>query len=302
MARHSSPSERAKHDAVGPIAGSQPRSRVVLRRFARNRLAVGGALFLVALMLAALFAPFLTPYEPLRTDPLNAFAPPSSAHPLGTDEVGRDVLTRLIYGSRTSLGVGFLVMLIGVVLGTLLGSLSGYFQGTVDMIIMRFTDAVMAIPLFFLLLSILAIFGTSPQAVIVVLGLTSWMGVARVVRSEFIKWRRSAFVEAAHALGAPTLRVIGTHILPQAFPTIIVAATLAVAVAILNESALSYLGLGIQPPQPTWGNMLMNAQQYVWTSPNLALYPGVVILLTVLSYNFVGDGLRDALDPTISRV
>lgn len=273
----------------------------VLRRFVRNRLAVAAAAFLVLLVLAAVFAPLLTPYDPLETDPIDAFADPSPAHPLGTDEVGRDVFTRLLFGARMSLSVGFLVMAIGVVTGTLLGALSGYFRGWVDATIMRFTDAVMAIPLFFLLLAVLTLFGTSPEAVILVLGLTSWMGVARVVRSEFIRWREVAFVEAAHALGAPTLRVVRAHILPQAFSSIIVAATLAVGIAILNESALSFLGLGIQPPQPTWGNMLMNAQNYVWTSPRLAFYPGLVILLTVLSYNFVGDGLRDALDPKADR-
>ncbi|HEX7004330.1 MAG TPA: ABC transporter permease [Trueperaceae bacterium] len=274
------------------------RSGKALRRFLANPLSVAGACYLLLLIAVALLAPFLTPYDPITTDPINAFAPPSSEHWLGTDEVGRDVLTRLIFGARTSLAVGFLVMVLGVVTGTILGSLSGYYRGWVDSVIMRFTDAVMAIPLFFLLLSVLALFGTSPQAVIVVLGLTSWMGVARVVRSEFIRWREATFVEAASALGARARRIMLIHVLPQAIPSIIVAATLAVGIAILNESALSFLGLGIQPPQPTWGNMLMNSQQYIWTSPQLALYPGIVILLSVLSFNFVGDGLRDALDPT----
>lgn len=286
----------AERVATGSRRRDGPLGQFV-RRFARNRLATSAAIFLTVLYAAALAAPWLTPFDPLQTNALNAFAPPSREHLLGTDEVGRDVLTRLLYGARMSLLVGFLVMAIAVVTGTVLGAASGFFRGWVDATIMRFTDAVMAIPLFFLLLSVLTLFGTSAAAVIVVLGLTSWMGVARVVRSEFIRWREATFVEAAYALGAARARVALLHVLPQAVSSIIVAATLAVGVAILNESALSFLGLGIQPPQPTWGNMLMRAQQYVWTSPLLALYPGTVILLTVLSYNFVGDGLRDAFDP-----
>lgn len=277
--------------------GPGPR-RKALGRFLASPLSVGGAIFLLLLVLAAILAPFLTSYDPITTDPRNALALPSREHLLGTDEVGRDVLTRLIFGARTSLIVGFLVMVLGVLTGTALGALSGYYRGWIDSAVMRFTDAVMAIPQFFLLLSVLALFGTSTQAVILVLGLTSWTGVARVVRSEFIRWREATFVEAASALGAQPSRIMLTHVLPQAVPSIIVAATLAVGIAILNESALSFLGLGIQPPQPTWGNMLMNSQQYIWTSPQLALYPGIVILLSVLSFNYVGDGLRDALDPT----
>jgi len=272
-----------------------------LRRFMRNRLAVAAVGVLVIIHGVVVLAPYVTPYEPNRVDPANAFAPPGPDHLLGTDEFGRDLYTRLVYGGRVSLTVGIAAMVIAVTVGTLLGALSGYFGGFVDTVIMRFTDALMAIPPFFLLLTILAFFGGTAASIVVVIGLTSWMAVARVVRSEFIRWREALFIEAAHALGASPGRIILRGILPQAFSSIIVSATLGIAFAILIESAVSFLGLGIQPPTPSWGNMLMNAQQYMWTAPKLAVYPGLIILVTVLCYNFVGDGLRDAIDPYLKE-
>lgn len=271
--------------------------RHIVRRFLRNRLAVAGAAFLVVVHGVALLAPWIIPADPLAVEPAAALQGPTREHPLGTDEFGRDVLSRLAYGGRVSLAVGLLSMVIALAFGTVVGAVSGWFGGAVDAALMRFTDAMMAIPPFFLLLATLAVLGGTPTAVVLVIGLTSWMSVARVVRSEYLRWREEAFVESARALGAADARIVAGHILPQAMPSVIVSATLGVAFAILTESAVSFLGFGIAPPTPTWGNMLMNAQQYVWTSPMLAVYPGAMILLTVLSYNFVGDGLRDALDP-----
>jgi peptide/nickel transport system permease protein len=242
------------------------------RTFARNKLAIASLVFLIVVHLAALLAPFITPYQPQRTAPTNALQPPSPAHILGTDEVGRDVFTRLLYGGRVSLLVGIAAVAVSVVVGTLAGALSGFFRGWVDSVLMRFTDAMLVIPTFFLLLLVLTIFGGSLLTIILVIGLTSWMTIARLVRGEILRFNDAEFV---------------------------VAATLGVAYAILTESALSYLGLGVQPPTATWGNMLQNAQQNMFNAPLLSVYPGILISLTVLAYSFFGDGLRDALDPKL---
>lgn len=286
--------------ACAPEPGYSP-IRSFWLRFSRNRLAIAGLVFLVVIHFLAAAAPLVTAYAPEKIDPINSLAPPSLKHPLGTDEFGRDVWSRVIYGSRISLMVGLLSVGISVVIGTLLGSVSGYFGGLADDVIMRCTDAMMSMPTFFLLLAILAIFGGDALSVILVIGLTSWMSSARIVRSEFLRYRHETFVSAARAVGAGDGRILLRHVLPQAIPSIIVSATLGVAFAILVESAISFLGLGIQPPTPTWGNMLMSAQMYIWTAPRMAIYPGMMILLTVLSYNVFGDGLRDALDPRLKR-
>jgi peptide/nickel transport system permease protein len=190
-------------------------------------------------------------------------------------------------------------MAISVSVGVAVGALAGYFGRWEDITLMRFTDAMMALPTLFVILAALTVFGGGPITVTIVIGLTAWMTVARVVRGEFLRWRVTEFVDAARAIGARDGRIMARHILPQVVPSIIVAATLNVAFAILTESAISYLGLGIRPPLPSWGNMLQNAQIYIWSAPSLAVYPGVLILVTVLAYNFLGDGLRDALDPRL---
>jgi len=187
------------------------------------------------------------------------------------------------------------------VLGCVVGAVSGYFRGWSENLLMRITDALMALPTFFLLLIVLAIFGGGAVTLTIVIGLTSWMGVARLVRGELLRWREREFVEAARAVGASDRRIIVFHLLPQAVPSIIVASTLGVAAAILSEAAMSYLGLGIAPPAASWGSLLMNAQNYLHTAPRLAIFPGLMILLTVLAYNSLGDGLRDALDPEMPR-
>lgn len=258
--------------------------------------------YLVAVHLLALVAPYAFSLDPYSTDPMSALQPPRRAHLLGTDEVGRDTLARLVYGARVSLLVGLLSMGVAIVTGSLVGAAAGYFGGVLDAWLMRFTDAMMALPTFFLILAVVAVFGGGPVIVMLVIGLTSWMQVARIVRGEYLRWRVAEFVQAARAIGAGDAQIIRRHIFPQVLPSIIVTATLGVAFAILTESALSYLGLGIQPPIPSWGNMLQNAQQYLWSAPLLAAYPGLMILFTVLSYNFLGDGLRDALDPSLRNV
>lgn len=267
------------------------------RRFLRNRTAVLSAVFLLAMYLVAALASVIAPYNPNDGDILNINARPSHEHLLGTDESGRDVLSRVIYGSRASMTVGLVAVLISVTIGSLVGGLSGFFGGWIETVLMRFTDGMLAIPYFFLVLIVVAVFGSSFRNLIIVIGISSWMVVARIVRSEVLRCRRLDFVLAAEAIGARKPRILFRHILPHAVPSIIVAATLGVAGAILLESALSYLGLGIRPPQASWGNMLSNSQAYLWTNPVLPIYPGVLIFATVLAYNFLGDALRDALDP-----
>jgi len=266
------------------------------RRFARNRLAVACAAFLALFIAVVGAAPLVSPYQPNVGNLVEALDPPSAAHPLGVDGNGRDLMTRLLYGGRVSLVVGILSMLLSLALGVVVGALSGYYGGAVDTILMRFTEAMLSLPTFFLVLAILAFLpggGTIP----LVIGVTSWMPIARLVRSEFLRWKAIEFVEAARTIGAGDARIIVQHVMPQAMGAIVVAATLGVAHAILTESAISYLGLGIQPPTPTWGNMLLEAQLYAFDRPMLAVYPGLMVLVTVVCFNAIGDGLRDAFDP-----
>jgi len=275
--------------------------RRAARRFARNRLSVVGLGVLLAIHLAAWLGPVVVAQSPYAVDPLHTLEPPNPAHPLGTDENGRDVLARLLYGARISLTVGVVAVLLTIAIGTAVGAVSGYFGGPADAALMRLTDGFLALPTFFLLLVILAVFGGSISSVIVVIGITSWMNLARLVRAEFLRWKAQDFVEAARALGVRDRAIIWRHLLPHTVPSIVVTAVLGVAFAILTESAISYLGLGIQLPVPSWGNMLSNAQNYLMTAPWLAVYPGVMIFLVVLAYNFLGNGLRDALDPQRQR-
>ena len=271
-------------------------------RFRRNRLALAALGFLTVIHLVALAANTLAPHDPAALDLLNQFAPPSRTNPLGTDESGRDVLSRLLVGSRASLAVGLLAMLFSVTMGGVVGSLAGFYGGSTDGLLMRLTDGMLIIPTFFLALLVLAVFGSSFANVVLVIGATGWMVVSRVVRAEVLRTIPQEFVAAARALGASDMRILIRHVMPQTAASVIVAATLGVAYAILTESALSYLGLGVQPPTPTWGNMLSGAQQYVWSKPYLAVTPGVLIMLCVLSYNVIGDALRDAFDPRAGRV
>ena len=270
------------------------------RNFLKNRLAVFALLFLILIHVAGYLAPWIAPYPYERIDLTHTLAPPGAKHLLGTDESGRDVASRLIYGARISLSVGIVAMTISLTLGTLLGAVAGFVGKWVDSLIMRFTDAMLCIPLFFFMLTYLALMGSSMTNIVISIALSSWMPAARVVRGEVLSQKNLDFVTAARALGMPRWRILFSHVLPQSIPSIIVAGTLCVAYAILIESALSYLGLGVQPPVPSWGNMLSNGRGYLWSSPSLAFYPGVMIFMTVLAYNFMGDGFRDILDPSRS--
>lgn len=271
------------------------------RAFKRNKLALIGLIVLVVVHALAFAAPWIAPYEPQKVNPINSLASPSADHLLGTDGYGRDVFSRLLYGGRISLTVGLTAVIVSLVVGSVVGALSGFFGGWTDTVLMRFTDAMLSIPTFFLLLLVLTIFGGGLGVMILVIGFTSWMNIARVVRGEILRFRDADFVLAARSLGATPARTLIAHVMPHASSAMIVAATVGVAYAILVESSLSYLGLGIQPPTATWGNMLWDAQTYLFLSPWMSVYPGVMIFVTVLAYNFLGDGLRDALDPHLAK-
>jgi peptide/nickel transport system permease protein len=283
------------------IVGHVGQRRRQWRAFSRNKLAVASLIILVLVHSTALLAPWLTGYHPAKVSPRDSLQGPSWDHLLGTDNFGRDVFTRLVYGGRVSLMVGLAAVAVSMVVGTLIGALSGYFSGWPDAVLMRFTDAMLAVPVFFLLLLVLTIFGGATTTIVLVIGLTSWMSIARLVRGEIMRFTEMEFVEAARSIGASPARVLALHVLPHAFSAMIVAATIGIAYAILIESSLSYLGLGIQPPTATWGNMLQDSQQFLFNAPVLSVYPGLMIFFTVLAYNFLGDGLRDALDPRLTN-
>jgi peptide/nickel transport system permease protein len=268
------------------------------KRFAANRFAVVGLGVLILFVLAAIAAPLIAPYSPSRIDMMFPNLPAGSgSHLLGTDELGRDIFSRLIYSSQVSLFVGFSVAFASVLIGTLIGAVSGYFGGLLDTCFMRLVDVMNAVPLLFLNILVLAIFGSKFYYMILVLALTGWMSVARLVRGTFLQLREMQYVEAAKAIGVSDWGIIFRHLLRNASAPIIVNATLMVGGAILSESALSYLGLGIQIPQTSWGLMLSNSQEFMLVDPLQAVYPGLCILIVVLAVNFIGDGLRDAMDP-----
>jgi peptide/nickel transport system permease protein len=269
------------------------------RRFRKNRAALLSLVALVALYALAGLGPTVYRRNPYSVNPAVRLQAPSASHLLGTDDVGRDVLARIMHGGRVSMFIGVVAMGIALLIGVLIGSASGYFEGRIDAVLMRLTDAFLSLPVFFFLLSVVTLFGGGVRTVVLTIGLTSWMRSARLVRGQFLQWKPQEFILAARSLGARDSRVMFHHLLPQTMPLLLVDATLGVAYAILTESSLSFLGLGVVPPTPTWGNMLNNAQSFIWETPLLAVWPGVLIFLTVLSINSVGDGLRDALDPRL---
>ena len=272
---------------------------VIGKRFTRNKLSVIGAIVVFALITISLLAPVIAPYDPTSIDVYNVLSPPDKAHILGTDELGRDLLSRIIWGSRVSLKVGFVAVGIAIMIGIILGSIAGFYGGRVDAILMRFVDIMLAFPTFFLILAVIAILEPNIFTIMAVIGVTGWMDVARLVRAEFLTLKERDFVDAARALGMRNKRLIVRHILPNALSPVFVAATFGVAGAILTESGLSFLGLGVQPPDPSWGNILTAGKDNIEIAWWLSLYPGLAILITVLSYNLVGEGLRDALDPRL---
>ncbi len=275
--------------------------RLFWRTFTRNQLACAGGVVVAILVLVAVFAPWLAPYDPHRPDVKKVLEPPSRAHPLGTDQIGRDVLSRVLYGSRVSLAVGFVSVGIATAVGVLLGAASGYHGGIVDAVIMRLVDLMLVFPRFFLLLAVLAFLQPSIWTIMAVIGLTGWMGVARLVRAEFLSLREREFVIWSQSIGASAFRIIWRHILPNAMAPVLVAMTLGIPAAILTESGLSFLGLGVQPPYATWGNILNDGKDSIEIAWWLSLYPGLAILITVLSYNLLGEGIRDALDPRLRQ-
>jgi len=273
-------------------------SALALARFVRHRPAVVSVALIVLLGIGTIFAGRLSPRDPIYIDLTHKFARPlTGGHLLGADELGRDVLSRLLHAGRVSLAVGLAAMAVAVVVGAAVGSVAGYWGGLADTLLLRLTDAMLSFPPIFMLLALAAFVRPSLASMTVIIGVTSWMDVTRLVRSQILTLREREFVLGARALGAPPARILARHVFPNTVGIVAVAATLAVARAILLESYISYLGYGIQPPLASWGNMLNNAQSYFATAPWVAVFPGLMITVAVASFNFLGDGLRDALDP-----
>lgn len=271
----------------------------ILRRFIKNKLALIGLILLVLFILAAIFAPLLTTYQRDSIDLLNIESAPSLNHLLGTDELGRDVFTRLLYGGRVSLGVALSATVLQLLIGVTLGCTSGFYGKWIDNVIMRIVDTIMCFPFFVIAITIASLIGPSVWNVILIIGLLQWTGIVRIVRAEILSLKQSEFIEAARALGISDFKIIITHLIPNTLSPIIVNATLNIAQGILMEAGLSFLGLGVKQPQPSWGNILSAAQsmrvlKFEWW---LWIPAGLLVFLSVLSINFVGDGLRDALDP-----
>jgi len=278
---------------------------MIWRRFRKHKPAVAGLGTIALIAVLCLIVPWATRYDPLRTHVELIRQPPSLSHIFGTDELGRDLFVRLCHGGRISLLIGLATMLVSITIGTLIGATAGFYGGRIDNILMRFTDFVLSIPQLFLLLLFAQLLRTTnnpvlsggPLPIIVIIGILSWPGAARLVRGQFLSLKSKEFVDAARMSGATNLRLMLRHLLPNAASPIIVAATLRVGQAIITESTLSFLGFGVQPPTPTWGNMLKNAQAQMTYAAWTAIFPGLAILFTVLALNYIGDGLRDALDP-----
>jgi len=268
-----------------------------VNRALRNPLAFWGFAIIATVLVMALLAPVLAPYDPDAIDVKAILIPPSSTHWMGTDGLGRDVFSRMLFGARISLLVGFVAVGIATLIGVVLGAISGYYRGWIDVVIMRMVDVMLSIPTFFLILAVIAFLTPSIWNIMIVIGLTSWMGVTRLVRAEFLSLREREFVLASATLGARDFRLIFRHLLPNSLTPVIVSSVLGVASAVLVESGLSFLGLGVQPPQASWGNILTEGKEYIQFAWWLSFFPGMAILLTVLGYNLLGEGLRDALDP-----
>lgn len=286
------------HDTT---AGGDSQWSIAVRHFRRNRVAVIGLGVIALFYLIALLAPLIAPYDPIaqRDIARTSFLPPSSDHWLGTDRFGRDVLSRILYGARISLAIAFVATVISITLGTLIGAIAGYAGGKVDAILMRFTDMVLAFPRLVLLIMIVALFSPSIAVIITVLGLTQWPSTTRIVRGDVLSLREREFVQAARALGFSSRRILLRHLIPNVLAPVIVAATLGIGNTIVLEAGLSFLGLGVSAPTPTWGNMVAEGRDYLLRAWWLATFPGLTIVFVVLAFNLVGDGLRDALDPRL---
>jgi peptide/nickel transport system permease protein len=299
----------AVEEALLPQKAHRTLLRIAVRQFLRHRMAVLSLGVLGVIILSALFAPAISSQDPLKTQAADNLLAPSEQHLFGTDDMGRDVFARILYGGRVSLTVGFLATLVSLLFGSAIGALAGYFGGKLDNILMRLTDLFLSFPTLFVLILLssllretqLNFLRSGMLPVVFVIASLSWMSLARLVRASFLSLREKEFVEAARSIGAGNMRIILRHVLPNSIGPIIVDSTLTVAYAIITESGLSYLGFGVQPPTATWGNMLNRAQIYVYVAPWLGIFPGLMIFLTVISINYIGDGLRDALDPYTVR-
>lgn len=269
----------------------------MIRHIINNKLAVFGGAVVLLLAAAALFAPFISPYDPTDLNIKEALSKPSFSHFFGTDHLGRDVFSRMIYGARISLSIGFSSVGIAVIIGLLIGSIAGYYGGRTDLLLMRFVDIMLCFPSFFLILAVVAILEPNITNIMIVIGITSWMGVARLIRAEILSLKEREFILAVKALGATDFRIIFYHLIPNAIAPILVSAVLHIAAAVLIESSLSFLGLGVQPPIPSWGNIIMEGKASLGICWWLTLFPGAAILITVLSYNLLGEGLREYFSP-----
>ena len=274
-------------------------TNLIWKRFSKNRLAVAGGLIVGLLFFVAVSAPLISPYNPDDIDRKHILVSPNIHHPFGTDDLGRDVLSRMLWGSRISLAVGFVAVGIATVIGLFFGALAGYYGGWAERIIMRFIDIMLTIPTFFLILAVIAFIEPSIWNIMIVIGLTGWMGVARLVRAEFLSIKQREYVLAAKALGASDFRIIFRHILINSMAPVLVSAVLGIAGAVLVESALSFLGIGVQPPTPSWGNILTLGKDNIEIAWWLSVFPGLAILITVLGYNLLGEGIRDSIDPRL---
>lgn len=274
--------------------------QVTFRPLNHPLLLIGGIIVLTVTLLAIL-APWIAPYDPTEINVSVILMPPSWQHWCGTDTLGRDIFSRMLYGARVSLAVGFVAVGISLVIGLLLGAISGYAGGRTDSIIMRITDMVLCFPTFFLILAVIAFLEPSIWNIMIVIGLTSWMGVARLVRAEFLSLRQREYILAARSLGISPVRIMWRYMLPNAMGPILVSTVLGIAGAVLVESGLSFLGLGVQPPDPSWGNILTDGKDNIQIAWWLSMFPGLAILITVLGYNLLGEGLRDYFDPRLNR-
>ena len=288
--------------AIPTLTREPTRRRASLvRRFARHRLAVLGVVVILALVVASAGAPWLAPHDPDDIDITNRYAAPFTEHVLGSDDLGRDVLSRLMFAGRISLSVGIAAMLVTLIVGFAIGAFAAYHGGWLDTVLMRLTDMMLCFPSVFLLLFVAAFITPTLVSIALMIGLTCWMEIARLVHAQILALKSADFIEAARMAGAPSWRIVARQILPNTLAPMLVAATLNTANAILLESYISFLGYGIQPPAASWGNMLTNAQSDFTVDPWLAVFPGLAITLAVASFNFIGDGLRDALDPRLHR-
>jgi len=287
-------------EAVMP-AGTRTAAPGVLRRLAANRGGAVGATLVLLVLAAGVLAPWLTPYEPTQIAMDQALRPPDASHPFGTDAFGRDVLCRVMYGARFSLEVGIISRLLALVIGTMLGLVAGYFGGRTDQAVMRFADVTRAYPGLLLLIAVMAAVGPSKVALFVALGIVGWAGVARLVRAQVLSLKEREFVLAIRSLGASDAAVIGRHLLPNVVTPIMVIFSIGIGASIMAESSLSFLGLGAQPPQPSWGSMISGGLDYLRVAPWLSLAPGLVVTLTVLGFNLLGDALRDIYDPRLGK-